>query len=392
MTTQANNLIETLRRRCREKPGMQLANLGGESYKVMDGFLDSFARFILDETPPVLLLRCSDPIRESLAKISKSILVSERMHWDTQGWSWTDVLLDGTIPEATLLSLIDSSYQLVYDSDAINEDKKHEIDLIGRQLHQSEILNDLISWYGLSHRREDIERVSRPAILLKTHKTDESEILIGQTKIGGQPDLPAHWPWPTHPSGQPLAFLGQVNLSEVAAVETLEDLPQSGVLYFFSVYGWQDEDDSDPQLPNDPTQVGWTQILFLSESDVPLQRRERPSDVNGFKGARVELIPTIALPDAQEPVMASLRWSEAEIEVFDQKLVYSFKAVRDYGLGHPANHLLLGFADYVQEFVDVVADQHLQLLFQIASDDNTWMCWGDGGYIYFWIEPGATSA
>jgi uncharacterized protein YwqG len=28
-----------------------------------------------------------------------------------------------------------------------------------------------------------------------------------------------------------------------------------------------------------------------------------------------------------------------------------------------------------------------EFLFQLSSDQDTEMCWGDGGYIYFWIGP-----
>jgi uncharacterized protein YwqG len=56
-------------------------------------------------------------------------------------------------------------------------------------------------------------------------------------------------------------------------------------------------------------------------------------------------------------------------------------------LGDPARNLLLGYADYMQFFVDEVADRDLRLLFQLGSDDNARMGWGDGGYLYFWANP-----
>jgi len=42
---------------------------------------------------------------------------------------------------------------------------------------------------------------------------------------------------------------------------------------------------------------------------------------------------------------------------------------------------------FEQGFVDAVAEDDLLLLFQLASDATTEMCWDDGGYIYFWIRP-----
>ena len=57
-----------------------------------------------------------------------------------------------------------------------------------------------------------------------------------------------------------------------------------------------------------------------------------------------------------------------------------------YQLGQPPRHLFLGYADYVQDITPAVQEQNLALLFQVASDNHT-MCWGDGGYLYFFIKP-----
>ena len=155
MPTEPAALVDRLLAHCRRKPGMQETlnyNKREPAFNVLGGFLDEFAHFYLGKSPDVLLLRCSDSERERLATQSGSISVSDRMKWDTTGWTWTDVALDGTIPEETLLSLTDQSYQLVLDSDRIDDDDKHQIALIGRQLQQPEILNDLISWYDLPHR------------------------------------------------------------------------------------------------------------------------------------------------------------------------------------------------------------------------------------------------
>jgi Domain of unknown function (DUF1963) len=59
---------------------------------------------------------------------------------------------------------------------------------------------------------------------------------LGQSKIGGKPHLPASVAWPSDAAGRPrLAFLLQVNLAEVAAIEHENPLPRSGMLYLFAV-------------------------------------------------------------------------------------------------------------------------------------------------------------
>src|SRR5207302_310701 len=93
MTNSVKSLVQALRKRCLEKTGVR-RNDYDEEYVVLYGNLDGFARFILDETPPVLLLRCRDSVRRRLAKTSRGIRKSDRMYWKKEGWAWTDVGLD----------------------------------------------------------------------------------------------------------------------------------------------------------------------------------------------------------------------------------------------------------------------------------------------------------
>ncbi|MCA9266894.1 MAG: DUF1963 domain-containing protein, partial [Planctomycetales bacterium] len=88
----------------------------------------------------------------------------------------------------------------------------------------------------------------------------------------------------------------------------------------------------------------------------------------------------------QEPVVVKLGWRRDVKDKYND-MVSAYNGARGHQLGNPARNLLLGYADYEQTFEQQVAAQNLQLLFQIASDDNAAMCWGDGGYIYFWIAP-----
>src|SRR5262249_25591793 len=145
------------------------------------------------------------------------------------------------------------------------------------------------------------------------------------------------------------------------------DLPRSGILHVFSVYGWTDEGSIEPQVPKGEPSHDWTQALFNANGGTPLQRHQTPSEVNEFKAANVEFIPVICLPShTEEPVVARRKWNSDVKERYDH-LVCAFNTVRSYQLGNPARHLLLGFADYEQTFVDVVAEYNLQLLFQLAT-------------------------
>lgn len=379
------SIIDTLRKRCREKPGCERNKLYEESYRVLEGGLTEFARFYLDETPPVIMLRCHDEVRMRLQKSSKGIRVADRMHWDTTGWAWTDVALDGSIPAAELIALVDDSYQITCD--CLYDFQKKRLSVLTRKLNPAELFPELLSSHGLSRRRDEIEALSRPAVLLKTSKGVESKMAIGQTKIGGRPDLPSDVEWPKFTDGKPLAFLGQINLGEVKSTTNLAGLPKDGLLSFFSVFGWNSENDADPQLPQGKYDSSWTRVMYFPGNYQAFRRLRTPAGVNSFKACKVEFVPITSFPThTKEPAVAKLGWRRDVKDKYDN-FVMAYNGARGQQLGNPPRNLLLGFADYEQDFVKEVADENLQLLFQLASDGNAGMCWGDGGFIYFWISP-----
>ncbi len=386
-------LIELLWEHCEEKPKAEIDDDDDNQtvgFHLEDDSSEVFAKLYFGDGTPVLLLRGVDVECECLAKMHDSIVPSERKSrtkGGKSGWNWVDVVLDGSISEKDLVRLIDHSYEILYYSKfPVEEVEEKPMEDFSREKQKSE-LERLIAYYKLSHLETDIQGIAQQAVLLKTRRAKGTELELGQTKIGGLPDLPESLQWPSHHSGKHLAFLAQINLAEVSQVISLENLPGSGILYFFSVYGWQVEGDSDPQLPEASSEEGWTQVLYQSEMNVPLRRRKLPSDVNGFKPTAVEFIPVLSLPDGKEPVVTALKWKEDDLEHYDWDLVLSYRKVRNKPLRKASPHLLLGYAEYEQECPKVVAENNLQLLFQLATDFKADMCWGDGGLIYFWMKP-----
>lgn len=119
MSTESDELVRRLIDYCLHKPNAEEAMDSEDdepAFAIHGGDLDEFAHFFLDEEPPVLMLRCSDLERQRLERESNSVVVSERMCWDTSGWEWTDVQLDGSLPENTLISLLDQSHRMASDS------------------------------------------------------------------------------------------------------------------------------------------------------------------------------------------------------------------------------------------------------------------------------------
>ncbi|WP_109851870.1 DUF1963 domain-containing protein [Aquimarina sp. AU58] len=61
---------------------------------------------------------------------------------------------------------------------------------------------------------------------------NKNKAKLGESKIGGTPDLPKDMEWPVF-EGKAMVFLAQLNLSEVALHHNHELLPKDGILYFF---------------------------------------------------------------------------------------------------------------------------------------------------------------
>ena len=89
-----------------------------------------------------------------------------------------------------------------------------------------EALLELCRDAGLAHRAEEVRRLARGSVRL-TRGTPG-----GASRLGGSPDLPRDFAWPAW-DGRELAFLGQLDLAEVAAAAPEAPLPREGLLLAF---------------------------------------------------------------------------------------------------------------------------------------------------------------
>jgi uncharacterized protein YwqG/predicted DNA-binding protein (MmcQ/YjbR family) len=370
---------------CRSKVGTEEHSVhrDGVQFRVLSGSLDSFATLYLKHDVQYVLLRCDNTRREQMERSGASVRVSDRRKWSGPNWKWTEVELESSMPLQTLIALIDESYDFTLVK--LKDSQKSMLSLLASKLPVRQLLAEMIDSYGLQERKADIEKLLLPALRLKTSPADESQLPLGSSKIGGHPDLPESLFWPTLDGDRPLSFLAQINLDQVLPEQRLVDLPAHGILYVFSVYGWQAEGTADPDVPGSQPQPGWTQILFHDDPAAPLQRRDTPERAAEYPAAQATFHSTLCLPiSVAEPSVVALRLDQAQADRFDE-MNLAFTYVANYSEGPHARHLLLGYADWAQYVIDRVKEQDLRLLFQLASDPNTSMCWGDGGYIYSFI-------
>ncbi len=85
-----------------------------------------------------------------------------------------------------------------------------------------------------------LRQVARQEIKITFGQTDEP-LPVGCSRIGGRPDVPSDFVWPTYEGSsydvelkcRPLSFLAQINLRDVAAWDEEHLLPTEGILSFF---------------------------------------------------------------------------------------------------------------------------------------------------------------
>jgi uncharacterized protein YwqG len=80
--------------------------------------------------------------------------------------------------------------------------------------------------------KEKLIKMIRPTIGIKTNSTDDENIKIGKSKIGGKPDLPKDFQWP-RANGKPMLFCAQYNLSELTKFDQENVLPEKGFFHIF---------------------------------------------------------------------------------------------------------------------------------------------------------------
>jgi uncharacterized protein YwqG len=238
-----------------------------------------------------------------------------------------------------------------------------------------------------------LDRLLPSIRLLAQHPKTGDEERVGGCRIGGAPDLPLGIDWPRlstnpeAPPGQPLSFLIQVSLAEVAFADREQLLPQSGMLYFFFHL---DEDGRD-----DVATVLFTQGTQLRRATVP------PDLPAGQCYRGFNLVPqlewTVPSPyDLGVVVDQHLElWDELEDRV---AAAQGYESPGTYGPGHAA-HRLLGHAQFIQ--ASGMGEGH-RLLLQVSSDaglsrkgypeSGIGETWHDCGRIYYLISEEALEA
>lgn len=93
---------------------------------------------------------------------------------------------------------------------------------------------------GLGEHAAEVQALLLPSIRLRLVEHERGEA-APPSRFGGAPDLPPDMPWPSV-EGEPLTFVVQIDLAELAGLDAADELPRDGVLSCFynpfSPEGW----------------------------------------------------------------------------------------------------------------------------------------------------------
>jgi uncharacterized protein YwqG len=259
----------------------------------------------------------------------------------------------------------------------------------------------------------DLAPLARPSIRLAAQRVPYARIEIGDSRIGGIPDVPPGFEWPRWVPAEernnkfaepwrpdapaPLGFIAQIDLSALPSIDGT--FPNAGWLYFFydrfcEPWGY------------DPADRGCCRVVYANCERSILLRTKVPPDADPQHTAEpclVESWPELTLPED---------FPDAEYGTPAYDAYHTLCEELTKGGGH-THHRLLGHPQIIQNPMELECQlasngvycgdpsgyQHAKaevltagaenwrLLLQIDTDEEGpgWM-WGDVGRIYFWIK------
>lgn len=248
---------------------------------------------------------------------------------------------------------------------------------------------------GLEQHWQKFESLLRSEIAIQPEDAADTEIKVGQSKIGGQPDLPKNQTWFKENNGKSLGFLAQINLSETRQFDKSNQLPSSGLLYFF--YSAEQE-----AWGFDPKDKDKFKVFYFNGDITDLERTDFPSDLpehSKYKTCKLSFANSVSAPNWESDIVNGLLTSEeqdAYIELTVDGEITKLLGHSDNIQGTMEEECQLvtnglycgdpsGYNDPRAEGLKKDANQWI-LLFQIDSIDKAGMMWGDVGRVYFWIK------
>ena len=237
-------------------------------------------------------------------------------------------------------------------------------------------------------------KVGRPALQLLETKRETL------TYFGGSPAATTNFSWPRK-SGQPLNFIGQIDLSELNLTKAAPWLPSTGRLLFFYDFdeypwGFDPKDRGSWAVIHDSGTGSIQSIQFPDD----LKRENQPSEIKYLSGRSYTSIPSlerITLEEAGISEEEEEDYYELTEDSFDNNPLHQIggfpRPIQGDGMELECQ-LVSGGVDcgnptgYQSKQADELKKEpnDWQLLLQFDTDNDLDLIWGDEGTLYFWIR------
>lgn len=172
-------------------------------------------------------------------------------------------------------------------------------------------LDILLQAFKIEEYKTKLLPYVKETIAIKKEKLDV--IPIGQSKIGGYPDVKEGFKFPSNDSGY-LTFIMQVNLEEVVIFDKNQTLPQKGMLYFFF------DTIEQPLFDDENYEKGWSVIYEEDTIIEELQRTEYPEDEDSviLNESAIRFISNITIPNPYEDISFNEHLDIEDREILDK--------------------------------------------------------------------------
>ena len=233
----------------------------------------------------------------------------------------------------------------------------------------------------------DLENLVRPLIrdatrmqIQKASQPPENSQL--NSHFGGEPYFESGEQWPKTKSGNHLAFIFQVFNTTASALP--EHIALVQFFYDWEAFPWDTEDD------------GWAVKVYKTLVKDKAVCLEKPRGLERSKYCEIIFKPIKTLPDWEGISVYEYNASKLSCVLDENEPWGSYRKIMTALIGKQDYQSQLGgYPKWVQGESTPI-DEHgnlMQLLFQIDSEDNAGLMWGDVGLIYvFYDEASKKSA
>ncbi len=215
--------------------------------------------------------------------------------------------------------------------------------------------------------------------------------------LGGDPQLPPAILWPTWKEGR-VGFLARISMAQLNRVHPVSWLPNSGALLFFY--------DMDEQPWGfDPKDRGGCVVLHVPDLPFPVDPSTAKANTSVLPHKNVAFREVATYPGSDRDIIQKLKLSDDEFNAYLDIAGNDFAGMSRHQVsGYPAavqsdnmelecqlasNGLYYGdgtgYADPRAKALSAGASDW-RLLFQMDTDDDLDLMWGDSCTVYIWVR------